>query len=590
MTSPRSWFRLLSLGPSSARGALAVLFSTLLLLTACGDSPSSDEGSAAGGEEASYPAPAGSEAIPIPVPNLEELEPIPRERVGERQRWQAEVLATPDLPAERRAEAFGELGRLYHVYGLVESAEACYRNAQQEAPDDAQWPYLLGQLYSATGNLDGAVEAFRRTLELEAGDLPAQVRLGGVLLEAERPGEAANVFRTALETPAAATSANNNGSAEGDSAEGDSAQNGAAAQALPAARYGLGRALAALGQHQEAVEELRAVLSERPEGTIVWTELAQSLDALGDSAAASEARSRAGDGGVGLEDPRTQRLLELSTAYSAYQRQGGEAFQRGDFPTAAQAYALAVAVDPLDAAARQNLALTLRRLGQNEEAAEQLRIALRLAPAKVDLRWELAQLETQLGRADEGRKILEELLEENTDDLDTRLRLAMVLESQRQLDSALAEYQRILAADGERVPALLGQASTLLRLGRYAEARDLLDSRVSGSDQPSGEVAHALARLLATVPDDQVRDGQRALNIAQSLFDARQTPEHAETLAMALAAAGEFPRAAELAGRLAEAARQGQRTQLATYYQRQAERYASNQRVEAPWDEEPAAP
>ena len=52
---------------------------------------------------------------------------------------------------------------------------------------------------------------------------------------------------------------------------------------------------------------------------------------------------------------------------------------------------------------------------------------------------------------------------------------------------------------------------------------------------------HGLARLLATSPDDHVRDGQRAMTLVQDLVKQGRTLELGETLAMALAELGQVP-------------------------------------------------
>jgi hypothetical protein len=53
----------------------------------------------------------------------------------------------------------------------------------------------------------------------------------------------------------------------------------------------------------------------------------------------------------------------------------------------------------------------------------------------------------------------------------------------------------------------------------------------------------ALARVLATSPDDRVRDGRRAVAITQELFKGERTTALGETIAMALAEVGDFEQA-----------------------------------------------
>ena len=56
---------------------------------------------------------------------------------------------------------------------------------------------------------------------------------------------------------------------------------------------------------------------------------------------------------------------------------------------------------------------------------------------------------------------------------------------------------------------------------------------------------HALARLLAASPDPSLRDGARALELAEQAI-AEPTLQRAETLAMSYAAAGRFDEAVQV--------------------------------------------
>jgi hypothetical protein len=50
--------------------------------------------------------------------------------------------------------------------------------------------------------------------------------------------------------------------------------------------------------------------------------------------------------------------------------------------------------------------------------------------------------------------------------------------------------------------------------------------------------ATTLARLLAVTPDAALRNGQRALDLAMTVYERAAEPAHAETVAMALAELG----------------------------------------------------
>ena len=87
------------------------------LACACGSSPETDR---------------GDRLLAIPFPDLEgRAEDIGRELDQRRVEFE-QLLARGRTDADR-ALAYGELGRIYHAYGLLEPAAACYVNAARLA-------------------------------------------------------------------------------------------------------------------------------------------------------------------------------------------------------------------------------------------------------------------------------------------------------------------------------------------------------------------------------------------------------------------------------------------------------------------------
>ncbi len=84
-----------------------------------------------------------------------------------------------------------------------------------------------------------------------------------------------------------------------------------------------------------------------------------------------------------------------------------------------------------------------------------------------------------------------------------------------------------------------GEAEALASMGRSREALQLLDEGWRATPE-SVELLHDLARLLASADDPEVRNGERALDLAKRTLRAGTTPSRLETLAMASAEAGLF--------------------------------------------------
>jgi cytochrome c-type biogenesis protein CcmH/NrfG len=124
------------------------------------------------------------------------------------------------------------------------------------------------------------------------------------------------------------------------------------------------------------------------------------------------------------------------------------------------------------------------------------------------------------------------------------LRLADALRRVGRLEASLSSYKQVLELEPESEEARFGEAMALVRLSRHVEARERLQLAMSSHPkQPA--FPQALARLLAASADPQVRDGRRALDLAEALTQDHKTTSVAETMGMALAEVGRFAEAAE---------------------------------------------
>jgi tetratricopeptide (TPR) repeat protein len=171
-------------------------------------------------------------------------------------------------------------------------------------------------------------------------------------------------------------------------------------------------------------------------------------------------------------------------------------------------HALAVTEDNF--MAHTNLAEALERERRLDEAAGHYEEALRIRPGIAAVAYNLARLRQVQGRLDEAAAAYRAVLESVPDYVDALVNLG-ILSSMR-------------GRDGEAVQ-LLGRVWDELRDAR-PEAR--------------AAAGQALAWTLATSGDDGVRDGARALVIAEECLAGARTPQLLETLAAAHAATGDF--------------------------------------------------
>ncbi len=289
---------------------------------------------------------------------------------------------------------------------------------------------------------------------------------------------------------------------------------------------------------------------------------------------------------------------------------------QGEHEQAIRHFRAALALAPDYHNARYNLATALAGIGYYEEAETHYRTLLETDPTDRGSRYYLAQTLRLLQRHTEAAEILHDLIEEDPGRIRARLALGEVLVAASDAAGASAQFEAVLDRELGHQAALRALPPLLAQQGRYAEAAerygDLVELEPSAEAPRFGQamalmlsasylparqrleagleaipdstsLAHALARLLATCPEAAVRDGERALELAGSLFQASRNPLYAETVAMAYAELGRFEEAVAWQRRLiAQAERVGGTGHLPRLRRRLA-LYQRGEACRAPW-------
>jgi tetratricopeptide (TPR) repeat protein len=444
--------------------------------------------------------------LAVRFPDLSGLESAVADQIAEMQRLLDQQGAG--------AAAYGDLGQVYLAYGFNDAATDCFREAAARDARDWRWPYLLGAAQQAAGKLDEAATAFGQALALAPDTAAGYVHLGEIRLLQGRLDEAEAALRKALAVPATA----------------------AAAHSL------LGQVALARRDFRAAAEHLEAALAAVPEASRLHVPLAMAYRGLGDRAKAEEQLGKAGSVGLRAPDPLLDGVAALRVGERVAVMRGRVAAQAGRYQDAIQEFRRALAARPESVEARVNLGSTLALAGDRAGALENLREALRLDPANATAHFNLGSLLAD-SAPEEARSHLEAAVAARPEDAEARRLLAKTLRDAGRLPAALEQYRRAVELAPGDEAARLGEAETLVRLGRYAEARTRLDEAL-GQMPASGLLSHAQARLLAACPDLSVRDGERALKLALAVWQAQPAVPHAETVALALAELGRCDEAA----------------------------------------------
>ena len=579
-----------------AKAGLVAL--VLAMLFACASDPG----------ETSAP-PAG-----IPHPELAELEPLLARELEARRAGLDALLADEAATAVSQAQAFGELGRLYQAHRLLEAAHACYREAHALDPEFFTWAYYLGVLAAGSGDVEGAATAFGHALDLRSDDAPTLIRLADLELEQGRIEQAELLYERAAALDDSAASAYGLGRVAEERAEYAVAieyfERALALQpGATVIHYHLGQAYREQSRFDAAEQALdrsgtaRVAMADPLMHELTTLAIGASPHLTRGNAAAREGRL------AEAEAAYRQAVAADATNPRAHQSLATVLVRRGNPEAALEHFGVAVRLEPENARAHSDLGVLLGELGRNDRALENLGRALKLEPELVEARLSLGNVQARLGRFDDAEATYRRVLESDTGNGDARLGLGAVLaqagdfeqaavelqEALRhepgderasrvhfglaealvrtgRIEEALPHYTRVREIEPAQGLAWLREATVLMGLERFADAKGVLEARL-GVDSTDDRAAQSLARLLAGAPDPSLRDGPRALAIAGALLEADNAAPKAETAAMALAEAGRFDEAISIQRTLVREARRLERGGEERRLARNLERY-----------------
>jgi tetratricopeptide (TPR) repeat protein len=459
-------------------------------------------------------------------------------------------------PAGDLADAYGEMGKLLVAAEYLDAAESCFANAQMLMPGDMRWPYYLGHVYRFKNEPAKAASAFAQTLALQADHVPSLVWLGEMHLTQNQPDAAEPLFAKALSLqPREAV-----------------------------AWFGLGRVALARQQYAAAIKHLEAALALAPQASRIHYPLAMAYRGQGDRRNAEAHLRQRGEVEIPSADPLLNQLGGLLENAAAYEVRGSEALGKREWAEAITNLRKAIELAPQDPGTRLNLGTALFMTGDAGGALEQFETAARLAPQSPKAQYSIGVLMEAAGHDQDAIDRFSAAVKYDPGYVEAQMQLADALRRTGRLDDALSHYSEVIKTSPAISQARFGYAMALVRLQRYQEARDRLTEAVKTyPDQPG--FAHALARLLASAPDNRIRDGRAALTLLEPLLKQQKTIGLAETMAMALAEVGQFEAAAEWQREAIAGASQTQREVLARLTEN-LRLYERHQPCRIPWRED----
>jgi tetratricopeptide (TPR) repeat protein len=432
------------------------------------------------------------------------------------------------------SDAYGSTGQTFHAYSFNAPARECYLNASRLAPKDFRWPYLLAKLDQQDGRIDEAIKNYALAQSLNPNYVAASVNLGIIFLEANRLSESRQHFAAALKVN----------------------------QDSAAAHYGLGQVALSERNYAEAVRYFERTLALVSAASRVHYSLAMAYRGLGELEKAKAHLRLQGTVGVRVADPLLDQLQEIVQGERLHLIRGRSAMEAKRYAEAADEFRKAVAARPESVAGRVNLGAALNALGDARGAMDQFEEVLRIAPENANAHYNLAILFVKQNRHQESILHLQSVIKSNPRDSSARSLLAQAHLRSGQDDAALEQFTQIVELEPGNEQAVLAQAQLLFRKKQYRQALDSLENGHTRFPEKSATTI-LLARLLATSPSHDLRNGTRAFELAQRAYKASGSLEHGAVISMALAELGRCAEALEWQKKLIAAAERAEQISVA---------------------------
>ena len=442
------------------------------------------------------------------------------------------------------AMTHNNLGHALAQTGQLQEAMEHFQEALRLKPDYATAHNNLGNALLQTGQSQEAIKHYQEALRLKPDDTTAHYNLGNALLKTGRPQEAIEHFREALRLKPDNAEAHNN----------------------------LGNALTKTGQLQEAMEHFREALRLKPDSALAHNNLGNVLLQTGQPPEAIK---------------HFQEALRLKSddadSATAHKNLGDALLQTGQPQEAIEHFQEALRLKPDYAMAHNNLGVALAQIGQPQEAIKHHQEALRLQPDLLEAHCDLGITLTEVGRPTEAITHFEQALQLEPNYPKAHNGLGLALLQNGQVEEAIAQFRTALrlqpdftAARNQLGDALIKFGCVLFQKGqmnqavaplqeglqihpanvvacnylgfiflRQGQAGEAVGNFQKALElQPNNADAHKyLAWILAACPEASVRNGARAIELAQQAeqLSGGQDPALITILAAAYAEAGRFP-------------------------------------------------
>lgn len=237
--------------------------------------------------------------------------------------------------------------------------------------------------------------------------------------------------------------------------------------------------------------------------------------------------------------------IELNPGFAeAYVQRGNVLTEIGEFDRAVADFDAALRLDPQDVLAHELRGNAYFGALDIEAAMNDYDLVIRMQPDNVRVLKMRGRAYYWQGDYADAVVDLTKALKSVTNDPEIYDDRGGAFFSEKETDPALGDYSAAIRLDSEDATALFGRARIFDMESRYAEAASDLRRLVKLKPRAE-EACNFLAWLLATCPDDQIRNGNTAVEWAAKACSLSKWKDFAcvDTLAAAYAETGDFEHA-----------------------------------------------
>ena len=425
------------------------------------------------------------------------------------------ALQQADAAAEQLAEAYGELGALYHVHLMYTHAGHCYRNAMALDRQSFRWAYYYAELARNLGQTDAAITRLQHARSLNPDYPTLDLHLANAWLDRNELDKARAGFKATRTT-----------------------------EGLEAASLkGLGQIALLQRDYPAAIDYFNRALELQPRASSIHYPLAQALRASGDREGAKAHLEQRGVLEPRVKDPQLDSLYALKNNAAVHYVRGMKGVRSGEFDVAAKFFARGLSMEPDNTHARVSLARALYLTDNSRAAEQELRRVLATQPDNVFALFLLGLLYDAAGKPSEAMRMYQQALQHDPAHAGANYYLGNHYYREQRFAEAARHYAAVIPADEKHAGAHI----LLLASREHAGItdRDLAEGlRRALTLLPEQHILSLrLVQLLALSPDPAVRNPAEALRLARNLVEQQPMPTHQEGLALALAANGDFEKA-----------------------------------------------